>query len=39
MVLKLFTTDADALIDDFGNNPTLEIGPQPYLGDIHDKGD
>tara|TARA_B100001250_G_scaffold11826_1_gene10311 strand:- start:196 stop:483 length:288 start_codon:yes stop_codon:yes gene_type:complete len=35
---KLFTSEADALVDDFGNNPPLEIGPQSYSGDIHDKG-
>ena len=36
---KLFTSEADALVDDFGNNPPPEIGPQSYSGDIHDKGD
>ena len=36
---KLFTSEADALVDDFGNNPLPEIGPQFYSGDIHDKGD
>ena len=24
---KLFTSEADALVDDFGNNPPPEIGP------------
>ena len=27
---KLFTSVADALVDDFGINPPLEIGPQSY---------
>ena len=36
---KLFTSEADALVDDFGNNLPPEIGPQFYSGDIHDKGD
>ena len=36
---KLFTSEADALVDDFGNNPPPEIGTQSYWGDIHDKGD
>ena len=36
---KLFTSEADALVDGFGNNPPPEIGPQSYSGDIYDKGD
>ena len=36
---KLFTSEADALVDDFGNNPPPEIGTQSYTGDTHDKGD
>ena len=36
---KLFTSEADALVDDFGNNPPPEIGTQSYSGDIHEKGD
>ena len=36
---KLFTSEADALVDDFGNNPPPEIGTQSYSGDTHDKGD
>ena len=36
---KLLTSESDALVDDFGNNPPPEIGPQSYSGDIHDKGD
>ena len=36
---KLFTSEADALVDDFGNNPPPEIGTQSFSGDIHDKGD
>ena len=36
---KLFTSEADALVDDFGNNSPPEIGTQSYSGDIHDKGD
>ena len=36
---KLFTSEAEALVDDFGNNPPPEIGTQPYSGDVHDKGD
>ena len=27
---KLFTSEAEALVDDFGNNPPPEIGTQPY---------
>ena len=36
---KLFTSEANALVDDFGNKPPPEIGSQPYSGDIHYKGD
>ena len=36
---KLFTSEADALVDDFVNNPPPNIGTQSYSGDIHDKGD
>ena len=36
---KLFTSEANALVDDCENNPLLEIGPQSYLGDIHDRAD
>ena len=36
---KLFTNEADALVDDFGNNPSPEIGTQSYSGDIYNKGD
>ena len=36
---KLFTSEADALVDDCENNPLQEIGPQSYLGDIHDRED
>ena len=36
---KLFTSEADALVDAFGNNPPPEIGTQSYSGDTHDKGD
>ena len=36
---KLFTSEADALVDDFGNNPPPDIGTQSYSGDTHDKGD
>ena len=36
---KLFTSEADALVDDFGNNPPADIGTQSYSGDIYDKGD
>ena len=36
---KLFTSEADALVDDFGNNAPPEIGTQPYTGNTHDKGD
>ena len=31
---KLFTSEADALVDDFQNNPPPEIGTQSYSGDI-----
>ena len=36
---KLFTSEADALVDDFGNNPPPEIGTQPYSGEDNKKGD
>ena len=36
---KLFTSEADAFVDDFGNNPPPEIGTQSYSGYIHDKRD
>ena len=36
---KLFTSEADALVDALGHNPQPERGPQSYSGDIHDKGD
>jgi len=36
---KLFTSEADALVDDFSNNPPPKIGTQSYSGDTHDKGD
>ena len=36
---KLFTSEADALLDDFENNPPPEIGAQPYTGDTHKTGD
>tara|TARA_B100001250_G_scaffold369543_1_gene353088 strand:- start:190 stop:393 length:204 start_codon:yes stop_codon:yes gene_type:complete len=36
---KLFTSEADALVDDFENNSPPEIGTQPYSGDTHDTGD
>ena len=35
----LFSSEADALVDDFKNNLPPEIGTQAYSGDIHDKGD
>ena len=34
---KLFTSEADALVDDFDNNPPPNIGPQPYTGEPNDK--
>ena len=34
---KLFTSEAEALIDDFENNPPPEIGTQPYTGDPNEK--
>ena len=36
---KLFTSEGNALVDDFKNNLPPEIGTQSYTGDIHDKGD
>ena len=36
---KLFTSEAGALVDDFGNNPPPKIGTQFLSVDIHDKGD
>ena len=34
---KLFTSEADALVDDFDNNPPPNIGTQPYTGEPNDK--
>jgi len=34
---KLFTSEADALIDDFRKNPPPEIGTQSFSGDIYAK--
>ena len=34
---KLFTSEADALVDDFGNNPPPDIGTQPYSGEDNKK--
>ena len=36
---KLFTSEADALVDDFGNSQPQDIGAQSYSGDIHANGD
>ena len=36
---KLFTSEADALVDDFCNNPPPEMGTQSYSGNIHYKED
>ena len=36
---NLFKSEADALVDDFSNNPPPEIGTQPYSGDDNKKGD
>ena len=36
---KLFTSEADDLVDDFGNNLLPDVGTQSYSGDTHDKGD
>ena len=36
---KLFTSEGDALLDNFSNNPPPEIGAQPYSGDDNEKGD
>ena len=36
---KLFISEADVLVYDFGNNLPPEIGTQSYSGDVHDKGD
>ena len=37
---KLFTSEADALVDDFGNNPSPpDIGTQPYSGEDNKKGE
>ena len=35
----LFTSEADALVDDFHKNPPQNIGPQSYSRNIHNKGD
>ncbi len=35
---SLFTSEADALVDDFRNNPPPGIGTQLYTGDTHDRG-
>ena len=34
---KLFTSEADALVDDFDNNPPPNIGTQPYTDEPNDK--
>ena len=34
---KLFISEADALVDNFENNPPPEIGTQPYTGDPNEK--
>ena len=39
IVQQTCSREADALVDDFGNNPPPEIRPQSYSGDIHDKED
>ena len=36
---KLFTSEADALVDNFSNNPPPEIGTQPYSGEDNKKRD
>ena len=36
---KLFESEANAVLDDFDNNPPPDIGVQPYTGDTHDSGD
>ena len=36
---KLFTSEADALVDDFGTNPPPDIDTQPYSGEDNKKGD
>ena len=36
---KLFASEADALLDDFDQNPPPEIGTQPYSGDTKNKAD
>ena len=37
MLYKHVTSETHALVDNFGNNPTLDIRTQSYLGKIHDK--
>ena len=36
---KLFTSEADALVDVFDNNPPPDIGTQPYTGEDNKKED
>ena len=36
---KLFTNEADALVDKFGNNPPSDIGAQSYSVEDNKKGD
>ena len=36
---KLFTSEGDALVDDFDNNPPSEIGTQPFTGDPNEKNE
>tara|TARA_B100001250_G_C19743100_1_gene763968 strand:- start:631 stop:801 length:171 start_codon:yes stop_codon:yes gene_type:complete len=36
---KLFTSEADALVNDFKNTPPPEIGTQSYSGDVHEKSE
>ena len=37
--MKLVTSEVDTEVDDLGNHPPPEIGPQSFSGDIHDKVD
>ena len=39
MVHQTFSSESDALVDAFENNPPPETGAQSYSGDIHAKGD
>ena len=36
---KLFESEVEAVVDDFGNNPPPEIGTQAYKGEPNEKNE